>query len=204
MGVADERRHRQFLRRARLVEQLQAGFVRQAVALAGVHLLARPHEVFPRVRAAARAGHDVVEAAFVRAQQRAGVLAAVAVALADVLRAELRALLRHLGVVHRHDDRRHADRAAHGVHGVVAVANRQRDPLVPSDGTECFRTGIFAFDFERGGDVRRHLAERILRRANVDRLPVAVQHQHDCLVQYVAHKNMHTATAFRGEVFVLY
>jgi hypothetical protein len=34
----------------------------------------------------------VVEAAFVRVQQHAGVLAAVAVALADVLRAELRAL----------------------------------------------------------------------------------------------------------------
>src|ERR1039458_1157940 len=38
VGVAEERRYRQFLRRARLVEQLQAGFVRQAVALAGVHL----------------------------------------------------------------------------------------------------------------------------------------------------------------------
>ena len=103
--------------------------------------LARPHEVFPRVRAAARAGHDVVEAAFVRAQQRAGVLAAVAVALADGAGAELRALLRHARVVHRHDDGRHADRAAHGAHGVVPVANRQRDPFVPRDGAECFRTG---------------------------------------------------------------
>ena len=73
--------------------------MRQAVALARVHLFARPHEVFPRVRAAARAGHDVVQAAFVRVQQRAGVLAAVAVALADGTGAELRALLGHLGVV---------------------------------------------------------------------------------------------------------
>ena len=60
VGVAEERRHRQFLRRARLVEQFQAGFVRQAVALAGVHLFARPLEVFSRVRAAARAGHEVI------------------------------------------------------------------------------------------------------------------------------------------------
>jgi hypothetical protein len=54
VGVAEERRHRQFLRRARLVEQLQASFVRQTVALAGVHVLARPHEVFPSVRPCGR------------------------------------------------------------------------------------------------------------------------------------------------------
>ena len=63
---------------------------------------------------------------------------------------------------------------------------------------------VLAFDVQRGGDVRGHLAERVRRRANVDRLPVAVEHEHDGLVQYVTHKNLHTATAFRGEVFVLY
>src|SRR5438093_2704448 len=44
--IADERRHGQLLRRARDAEQLQAGFVRQTVALAGVHVLAGPHQVF--------------------------------------------------------------------------------------------------------------------------------------------------------------
>jgi hypothetical protein len=29
----------------------------------------------------------------------------------------------------------------HGTHGVVAVANRQRDPVAPSDGAECFGAG---------------------------------------------------------------
>ena len=71
----------------------------------------------------------------------------------------------------------------HGAHGVVAVANRQRDPFVPRDGAECFRTGIIAkFDFQRGRHVRCHLAERVGWRANVDRLPVAVEHEHDGLV----------------------
>src|SRR5438093_4818015 len=37
VGVADECRHWQFLRRAGHGEQLQAGFVRQAVALLRVH-----------------------------------------------------------------------------------------------------------------------------------------------------------------------
>ena len=49
VGVADERRCRQLLRCAWHREQLEAGFVRQTVALAGVHVLARPDEVFPRV-----------------------------------------------------------------------------------------------------------------------------------------------------------
>src|SRR6266849_2109931 len=52
--IADERRHRQRFRRARHTEQFQAGFVRQAVALARVHSLVRPHEICPFVLAATR------------------------------------------------------------------------------------------------------------------------------------------------------
>ncbi len=48
------------------------GLVGEAVGLALVHVLRGPDEVFPRVRAAARAGHDVVEAAFVRVQYPGG------------------------------------------------------------------------------------------------------------------------------------
>ena len=66
----------------------------------------------------ARAGQDVVQAAFVRLEQLARVLAAVAVALANCLRAELRALLRHFGEVHRDNHRRHADRTTCGAHEV--------------------------------------------------------------------------------------
>ena len=90
VGVAEVRRDRQFLWRARDGEQLEAGLVREAVGLALVHVLCGPDEVFPRVHAAARAGHDVIEAACVRGQQHAGELAAVAIALADVLRADQR------------------------------------------------------------------------------------------------------------------
>ena len=102
--IANERRYRQFLRRAWHGEQLQAGLVRQAVALLRVHGPARPHQVFPRVLATARARHDVVEAAFLRLQQLVRVLAAIAVAFANRFRAELRALLRHPGKVHRQPD----------------------------------------------------------------------------------------------------
>src|ERR1700722_8681048 len=95
--IANGRRGRQLLRRARRFEELQAGFLRQTVAFAGVDVFAGPYQVLPGVPAAARAGHDVVEAALVRTQRAAGVLAAIAVALADGAGAELRALLGHLG-----------------------------------------------------------------------------------------------------------
>src|SRR6058998_830611 len=55
----------------------------------------------------------MVEAAFIRTQQRARVLTTIAVPLANGLRAELRALLGHLGEVQRHNHCRHADRATH-------------------------------------------------------------------------------------------
>src|SRR5262245_30693224 len=69
----------------------------------------------------------------------------------------------------------------------------KRDPLVPSHGTDV----AVVFDVERGGHVGGHLAERVLRCANVDRLPVAVEHQHNRFVQYVGHKCLHTMTAPR-------
>ena len=43
-------------------------------------------------------------------------------------------------------------------------------------------------EIEGGGGIRGELAEGIGRRANINRLPVAVQYQYDGLVQYVVHK----------------
>ena len=215
--------------------------MREAVGFARVHGFAGPNEVFPGVLAAAGAGHDVVEAAFVGTQDAASVLAAVVVALADGAGAELGALLRHFGEVDGDNDGRHADCAAHGVNGVVLRADGERDPLVPRYGTDGLsaedgvgpvaeRRGVYfgahfpltpalslgerenalaalgvkpltltlspsdgeresgarfvEFDFEGGGDVGGHHAEGLLRRADVDGLPVAVEDEDDGFVQY--------------------
>src|SRR5215813_1539604 len=69
--VANEHRHRKFLRCTWHSEQLQAGFARQTVSLALVYFLSRPDQVLPGVLAAARAGHDVVQAALIRTQHTA-------------------------------------------------------------------------------------------------------------------------------------
>src|ERR1039458_2564882 len=110
--------------------------MRKTVGLALVHFLGRPDQVFPSVLATTRAGHDVVQAALVRLQEPASVLAAVSIALTDGLGAQLRALLRHLGIVHRHDDGRHANLAANGMHCLVLLADRQCDPLLPAYWTD--------------------------------------------------------------------
>ena len=69
VGVADEWPIPAFPWAHAAREQLEASFVREAVGLALVHFLRGPDEIFPCVRATARAGHDVVEVAFVRVQQ---------------------------------------------------------------------------------------------------------------------------------------
>src|SRR5208282_3240267 len=91
--VPNEHRNRQLLWRTRNREQFQTCLMRQTVGLALVHLLGRPDEVLPGVLASTRAGHNVVQAALVRVQYAAGVLASIAITLADSLGAQLRALL---------------------------------------------------------------------------------------------------------------
>jgi hypothetical protein len=54
---------------------------------------------------------------------------------------------------------------------------------------------ILAFDFKAGRHVGGQHAKRLLRRADVDRLPVAVEHQNYRFVQDIGHKNI--------QVFVL-
>ena len=61
----------------------EADLIRRAAALAGVDAFVGQHTVFPCGFPAARTGHDVVEAALLRAQHAARVLTAVAIALAN-------------------------------------------------------------------------------------------------------------------------
>jgi hypothetical protein len=191
VGIADGFAGREFLGRAGRAQEFEAGFVREAVAFAGIHVFAGPDEVFPGVTAAAGTREDVVQAAFIRAQLSAGVLAAVAVALADGAGAEFWAFLGHLGVVQCHDDSWHANGTTHGLHGGVVRANGQGEPFFPGHRAKCFRAGSFRtgiiaeLDVEGGGDVGGHLAEGILRRAYVDGLPVAVEDEDGGFVQYV-------------------
>src|ERR1017187_414645 len=91
----------------------------------------------------------MVKATIRRVQDPASILAAVAIALADGLGAQLRALLRHLGIVHRYDNGGHTDRAANGMHRLVLIADWQLDPLLPGYWTDV----VLAFNFQAGGNI---------------------------------------------------
>src|SRR5439155_26641790 len=67
------------------------------------------------------------------------------------------------------------DNAAHGMHGVVLRPNRQRDPLLPGNGTDM----VLAFDLQAGRNIRGHLAKCLLWRANVNCLLVSVEYVHN-------------------------
>src|SRR5258708_3965474 len=82
---------------------------------------------------------------------------------------------------------------------LVLFADRESDPLLPGYWTDM----VLTLDFEAGGHVGGHHAERLLRRAHIDGLPVAVEHQHGRFRQYV-HKNAdkHRPWAVRCLLFV--
>lgn len=128
----------------------------------------------------------MIQAAFLRAQETSGVLATVAIPLTNGPCAELRTFLRDFGKVHRHNNRGHADNASRRMYGIILRPDRQRNPFVPGHGTKVLCLAIIVqFDIERRRHIRGHLAKDFLRRTNIDRLPVAIEHQHGVLVQYV-------------------
>src|SRR3954468_6197378 len=145
----------------------------------------------------------MVNVALIRLEQCASVLATIAVTVANGLRAELRALLWHSREIRQHDYRRHTNGTAHGVDRSVLLANRQTDPFIPLHGTDV----IFALDFESCCHTSGHLAKGLCRRPNVDRLPIPVQHQDRCSVNYALHKSVFSprscSTQFLRAVFVL-
>ncbi len=115
--------------------------------------------------------------------QKECVLAGGAVPLPDVLRGEFRAALRHAGVVRQHEDRRRAHRSVNGLDAVIPFPHRQREPLRPFHGAHA----AIVLDVERGRGIGGHHTERLGGRLHVNGLPVAVQHQYRCFIEYVIH-----------------
>src|SRR5271156_5229064 len=121
VDVPDEERAGQLPRRGWQLEQAQADFLGQTVALAAVHVLAGQDAILPRCLAAARAGQDVIDVALSRPQRLSGVLAAAAVPRPDGPGTELGPALGHLGKTAQDDDMRNAHGTARRANGVVVL-----------------------------------------------------------------------------------
>src|SRR5688572_12519849 len=164
----------------RNLQQLQASFLRQAIAFLRIHLLAGPYTILPRVASTAGTRHNVIDAAFVGTKQLAGVLAAVAIPFANRAGAELRALLRNLRKIRQHNHRRQTNLSAHGMHNAILWPDRQTYPFLPRHGTDL----VFTLNLQRGRHARGHLTKGLRRRAHIDRLPIAVQDKYCCFVEH--------------------
>jgi len=173
--VADEDGGWHRARHNRVFDQTQTNLLRQAVTFAGVHFTVRQDTVFPTRIPAPRTRHDVVDVAFTGREFAAGVLADATIAFPNPPRAEARATQRNFSIVRRDDDRWHPHRTAWRVDLVVVLAHRQREPDLPANGHDV----IVALHVESGCASGRHHAERLSRCLDMDRLPVAVQHE-DC------------------------
>ncbi len=138
---------------ARLSHQLHPGFRGRLVAFAAVARMAAGDEVLPCREAPAGSRDDVVERELARSQDRAAVLAGIAIAQQDILPRECAALVRNAAILEQPDHRRQT-------HG---DAGRMQEVSVL---------------FFRHGDALEHEDQRATRGADVDWLIGSVQHEH--------------------------
>lgn len=160
-------------------DEVHAGFVRGAVALAGVAGNAGTDNVFPRGGPAAVARDDVVEVQVFALENFAAVLAGIIVALEDVVAREFHFLLRHPIIHEEKDDLRHADAEGNGVDGLfVGRVGGDIAPFLKIKSAEG-AIGVFHHHLRVALKEKR---ERPTSSADIDRLPEPVQHQ-NVLVQ---------------------
>jgi len=162
------------LRALWFANKTHARFLRQPVAFARVTWNARANDVFPRRCPAAIARHDMIEIQIVAIENVAAVLTSVLVTLENVVTGELNLLLWQPIEKEQHDHARDANLP--GNRRNQFVVRRSRGEIPPA--VEIMRQEI-VFRVRRddmgvsGVDERKRAA----RRADVDRLPQAIQHQ---------------------------
>jgi hypothetical protein len=170
-------------RTLRFSDQMHAGFQRGQVGLLSVAPDAGAHNVLPRCGAAAIARDDMIEIQIFALKNMAAVLAGVAVAFEDVVTREFDLLFRQPVKHHQQDDSRNPDFEGNGGDGFrVRLLLGKIAPLVK---TECLESAVGIAEDNLGVPFK-HKSQRASRRANVDRLPEAVEHQH-VLIEKGAH-----------------
>jgi len=158
----------------RFPNQVHMCFLRKPIAFTRITWDARAHDVLPCRRPSSIARHDVIEIQLVALKNLAAILAGVLVTLENIVPRELHFLFRETIEKEQHDHARHADPPRNcrdhflfrRCHGKIAPA------------LEIVRHEIVGLIRRNNvGMARVHQRERAPRRADVDRLPEAVQHQ---------------------------
>src|SRR5438270_1783560 len=163
------------LRTLRPAGQSHVRLVRQAISLPGIACDAGADHVFPRRQAATIAWQDVIEVQVRSLEKIAAILAGVLVALEHIVPGEFYFLLRQPIEEQEHDDARDANLPRDG--GNDFMLRRRGGEIAPA---------IEAVSKEIIRRIRRNdmsvplvkQGKSTTRRADLDRLPKTVQHEH--------------------------
>ena len=162
------------LRSLRLANQTHVRFLWEPVAFACVTLNARANHIFPCRRPASIPRHDMIQIQFVSLENIAAILAGVLVALENVVTRKLHFLFRETIKKEQHNHARDANLPRNGCDHFVFW--RGYPKIAPT--FEIVRQKIARF--VRRDDVgmaRIDEREGASRRADVHRLPQAIEHQ---------------------------
>ena len=162
------------LRALRFANQTHLRFPRQTVALARIARDTGANHVLPGGESASVARHDVIEIQVVPLKNLAAVLAGVLVALENIVPREFHFLFRQPIEEEQYDHTRHPN----------LPRNRRDDFVIGRGGGEVAPTVevmgkeiVFVIGGNHVSMSRIHQCKRAPRRADVDRLPEAIQHQ---------------------------
>ena len=162
------------LRALRFANQTHLRFPRQTVALARIARDTGANHVLPDGESASVARHDMIEIQVVPLKNLAAVLAGVLVALENIVPREFHFLFRQPIEEEQHDHTRHPNLPRN--RGDDFVIGRGGGEVAPT--VEIMRQEIvFVIGGNHVGMARVNERERAPRRADVDRLPEAIQHQ---------------------------
>ena len=162
------------LRTLRFANQTHLRFPRQAVALARIARDTGANHVLPDGESASVARHDVIEIQVVPLKNLAAVLAGVLIALENIVPRKFHFLFRQPIEEEQHDHTWHPN----------LPRNCRNDFVIGRGGGEVAPTVevmrqeiVFVIGRNHMGMARIHQRKRAARRADVDRLPKAIQHQ---------------------------
>ncbi len=163
------------LRPLGLADEAHSSLLRQPVRLERIALDAGADDILPGCRAAPVARNDVVQVQVVAIKSLAAVLAGVLVSLEDVVPGEFHILLWQVIVNDQKNHPRHPDAKGNRAHrfGVRFVLGE----VVPLVEVEGLKRTIVAVEHNLSVALEQE-CQRPTSRANINRLPEAIKHQH--------------------------
>ena len=168
----------------RFADQMEAGFLGSAIGFECIAGDAGTYNILPSRWPSMISGNDMVQIQIFPLKDSSAVFASVAVALKNVVPGEFHLFLGHSVKHDQKDDPRDADLEGNGGDGFRMWLLRGK--VAPLGKTESLKHPVAIAQDDLGVALKQQ-RQSAARRADIDRLPKAVEHQH-MLIEETAHK----------------